>query len=102
MSDAAALHASARDVIAGLPSSEQRSDFLNFLADHNDALSRTCAASHLTASALVFDPTTGRVLLMLHRKLQRWLQMGGHIESDDLSLRAAAEREAREDEEKER
>ena len=97
MGDYSALHLDAQTLITNLPASAQRSDLLEFLADHDDAVSRTCAASHLTASALVFDPTTGRVLLMLHRKLGRWLQMGGHIEHDDLTLRAAAAREAREE-----
>ena len=34
---------------------------------------------------------------MLHRKLGRWLQMGGHCELSDVSVRAAAAREAREE-----
>ena len=34
------------------------------------------------------------VLLTLHARLGRWLQTGGHIESTDPSLEAAAEREA--------
>ena len=37
------------------------------------------------------------VLLILHARLGKWLQTGGHIESADLSLEAAAEREAREE-----
>jgi len=97
MSNFSHLHLDAHDVITQLPDGAERSDFLDFLSEHDDAVSRTCAASHLTASALVFDPTTGRALLMLHRKLGRWLQMGGHIEADDLTLRAAAAREAREE-----
>jgi 8-oxo-dGTP pyrophosphatase MutT (NUDIX family) len=37
------------------------------------------------------------VLLTLHARLGRWLQTGGHIESTDLTLEAAAAREAREE-----
>ena len=37
------------------------------------------------------------VLLTLHRRLGRWLQTGGHIESTDPTLEAAATREAAEE-----
>jgi 8-oxo-dGTP pyrophosphatase MutT (NUDIX family) len=37
------------------------------------------------------------VLLILHGKLNRWLQPGGHIESDDVSVEAAARREIEEE-----
>jgi len=37
------------------------------------------------------------VLLTLHARLGRWLQTGGHIESTDPTLEAAAAREAREE-----
>lgn len=36
---------------------------------------------HFTASMLVVNPEKTKVLLMFHKKLQRWLQFGGH--SDD-------------------
>jgi 8-oxo-dGTP pyrophosphatase MutT (NUDIX family) len=38
-----------------------------------------------------------RFLLLRHRKLGRWLQPGGHLESGDESVFAAALREAREE-----
>ena len=91
------LHANAVQVLTALPAGDRRDDFLAFLAAHPDALSRECAAGHLTASTLVVDPVNERALLMLHRKVGKWLQMGGHCESDDLTLREAAEREAREE-----
>ena len=37
------------------------------------------------------------VLLTLHARLGRWLQTGGHIESTDATLEAAAAREAHEE-----
>ena len=40
------------------------------------------------------DEQKQRVLLTLHPKVGRWLQLGGHIEPGDSSLRAAALREA--------
>jgi 8-oxo-dGTP pyrophosphatase MutT (NUDIX family) len=51
---------------------------------------------HLTASGFVVNIPARRVLLHHHRRLERWLQMGGHIEPGE-SPAAAALREAREE-----
>jgi 8-oxo-dGTP pyrophosphatase MutT (NUDIX family) len=48
---------------------------------------------HLTASALVLSPDRARVLLVYHARLGRWLQPGGHLETGDASVVAAARRE---------
>jgi 8-oxo-dGTP pyrophosphatase MutT (NUDIX family) len=37
---------------------------------------------HLTASAWVTYPPTDEVLLTHHRKLDKWLQLGGHADGD--------------------
>ncbi|NEB05469.1 NUDIX hydrolase [Streptomyces sp. SID13726] len=71
--------------------------YLDHLAAHPDGVWKACHAGHVTASALVIDPERGRVLLTLHKKLRMWLQMGGHCESADSSLAAAALREATEE-----
>lgn len=52
---------------------------------------------HLTASAVVLDPSGAHVLLVLHRKVGRWLQPGGHVDPEDESLAVAALREATEE-----
>jgi len=79
------------------PARARDRDFvLGWLADHPDALLRTCLEGHLTASALVVDAAGARVLLTLHRKLGRWLQLGGHCDGDG-NLGSAALREAREE-----
>ena len=51
---------------------------------------------HVTGSAVIVHPATGRVLLRWHKRQQAWLQVGGHGdpgESDPLevALREAAE-----------
>lgn len=52
---------------------------------------------HVTASAFVLDRSGGRLLLVLHHKLQRWLQPGGHVEPSDDSVWEAAVREVEEE-----
>ncbi|MFF5445118.1 NUDIX hydrolase [Streptomyces sp. NPDC012888] len=76
---------------------ELRDVYLEHLEAHPDGMYKPCTAGHVTASALVVDPSRGRVLLTLHRKLGMWLQMGGHCEAGDATLTEAALREAREE-----
>ena len=59
-------------------------DFIRrFIADHpRDAHLRSQQAGHLTGSGFVIDAAMGRVLLLFHGKLRRWLQPGGHGEGE--------------------
>jgi 8-oxo-dGTP pyrophosphatase MutT (NUDIX family) len=63
---------------------------------HTDCLLRTCAPGHVTASAFIVDATGTRFLLTHHKKLDRWLQLGGHVDGEADVLQAAV-REAREE-----
>lgn len=74
-----------------------RRDYLAHLDAYGDGMWRECLPGHLTASAAVLDSSGERVLLTLHKKLRMWLQLGGHCESGDTSLVAAALREAAEE-----
>lgn len=70
---------------------------LTFLNDHPmDFYRRTLTVGHFTASAWIVNPSHDRFLLTHHRKLNRWLQLGGHIE-EDANLAEAAMREALEE-----
>jgi coenzyme F420-0:L-glutamate ligase len=96
------LHADALEVVgAVVPSSDVesavRQGFLGFLAARPDAMWRSCAPGHLTASALVVDPSRRAVLLTLHPRAGMWVQLGGHCEPGDHTLLDAAAREAREE-----
>lgn len=71
---------------------------LAFLAARpDDACARACVPGHVTASALVLDADGTHALLTLHPRVGRWLQLGGHCEAQDASLRDAALREATEE-----
>ncbi|TBR06661.1 MAG: NUDIX hydrolase [Lysobacter sp.] len=60
----------------------------------SDPFSRARLAGHFTGSAWLVDQTGLRVLLTHHRKLARWLQLGGHADGDrDLSRVALREAE---------
>ena len=57
---------------------------------------RDCFPGHITASAWIVSRESRAVLLTHHRKLDRWLQLGGHVDGEaDLAM--AAWREAREE-----
>lgn len=97
-----ALHADVTAVLRGwaAPNPAQaavREEFLNFLAARPDATRRKCVPGHITASAVVLTPDRRRVLLTLHPRLGRWVQLGGHCERADTTLAGAALREATEE-----
>jgi len=99
---AATLAASCTELLSGWrpadPEQERlRRGYLDHLAARPDGWARSCAGAHLTASALICSPADRSVLLVLHRKVGRWLQAGGHLEPGDPSLPAAALREATEE-----
>ena len=71
-------------------------EYFPFIAAHPDCLWRTCLEGHLTASAWIVDPSRTRTLLTHHRKLDRWLQLGGHVDGEP-DLAAGALREAQEE-----
>ncbi len=52
---------------------------------------------HFTASSFVLSPTRDALLLILHSKLGRWLQPGGHVDPHDEDIFAAARREVEEE-----
>ena len=96
------LHADAHQLLRAwtAPDAHQevlRLAYLRHLDRHQDAMLRSCVPDHVTASCLIADQRGGRVLLTLHRRLGRWLQTGGHCEPHDVTMSAAALREAREE-----
>jgi ADP-ribose pyrophosphatase YjhB (NUDIX family) len=76
---------------------EIRERMLAFVERHpRDAHRRELLEGHLTAAAFVVDARRERALLTHHRKLGRWLQLGGHCDGDG-DLARVALREGREE-----
>ena len=90
------LHADALRVVGGYDS-PRRQEFLDLLGRSPGTVWREHAGAHLTASALVVSADGERVLLCLHGRFHKWVQMGGHCEPGDGSVAAAALREATEE-----
>jgi 8-oxo-dGTP pyrophosphatase MutT (NUDIX family) len=75
-----------------------RQEYVGFVGRQGPAaLRRESGPAHLTASCFIFSPDLQQTLLCFHRKGRFWVQTGGHIESQDGSVPAAALREAREE-----
>lgn len=73
-----------------------REKMIALLDEQEDCFHRTCHPAHFTGSALVVSADGSRALLTHHRKLNCWLQFGGHCDGDDHILRVA-QREALEE-----
>ena len=62
---------------------------------HSNCFDRTCRPGHITAAAWILSTDRRRALLTHHRKLNRWLQLGGHTDGqwhvEDAALREARE-----------
>jgi 8-oxo-dGTP pyrophosphatase MutT (NUDIX family) len=54
---------------------------------------RQYTPGHITCSGLVVSPDGGRLLLVHHRRLDRWLLPGGHVEPEDAAIDDAGRRE---------
>ena len=74
-----------------------RDAIVNLLTTSREPFSRSSFdPGHITAGVFILDPAGERLLLHHHRRLGRWLQMGGHVEEGESALEAAL-REGREE-----
>ena len=84
-----------------VPSDEEeardRQRILAFLLRHERPFDRGIVEGHLTGSAVTVSADGARVLLLHHRKLDRWLQPGGHGDPGETTAEEVALREALEE-----
>jgi len=71
-------------------------DFLDYLDREGDVFGKINPRGHVTASAWIISPELDRALLVHHRSLDLWLQMGGHTEEGE-DLITGAKREVEEE-----
>ena len=70
--------------------------FLQFVSSQPNCFERTLQIGHITGSAWLVNATGTHVLLTHHRKLDKWLHLGGHADGDPDLWRVAL-REVREE-----
>ncbi len=74
-----------------------RDRILEFVLSHEHPFDRGIVEGHLTGSAVTVSADGTRVLLLHHRKLDRWLQPGGHGDPGETTGEEVALREALEE-----
>ncbi len=70
--------------------------FIHFVEDEPRCFERDCWRGHVTGSAWLVDPAGEALLLTHHKKLNMWLQLGGHSDGDPRT-HVVAMREAQEE-----
>ncbi|MDN3649762.1 NUDIX hydrolase [Reinekea marina] len=83
------------------PSCEEEAKSLEFItqfvAEQPRYWARDTLVGHLTASAWITNAEQTKAVLLHHKKLDIWVQPGGHVDDSDESLAQASLREAQEE-----
>jgi 8-oxo-dGTP pyrophosphatase MutT (NUDIX family) len=93
----ALLDSLARHAPADTEEAADRARILAFVRRHPSPFDRAIAEGHLTGSAITVSADGRRILLLHHRKLDRWLQPGGHGDPGETTGEQVALREALEE-----
>ncbi len=75
---------------------DSRAAILEFVQNNPDCFKRELSIGHITGSAWLLNREGDKALLMHHRKLDLWCQLGGHCDGDSDVL-AVAIKEAQEE-----
>lgn len=75
---------------------DRAAQIIEFVAAEPRCFLRSCVSGHVTGSAWVTSASRRHFLLTHHKKLNRWLQLGGHVDGEPEVFRAAV-REAQEE-----
>ena len=62
---------------------------IKFVDDNADCFKRELSIGHITGSAWILNTERTHVLLTHHKKLDRWLQLGGHSDGEPNTLAVA-------------
>lgn len=94
---AALVEALGRLVPGDAEEARDRDRIVAFALRHERPFDRAIPEGHLTGSAITVSADGSRVLLLHHRKLDRWLQPGGHGDPGETTGEQVALREALEE-----
>ena len=75
------------------PSEKVAITMLSFIENHTNHFSRTNHHGHFTGSAWIINPDKSKILMTHHKKIGKWLQLGGHADGDS-DLLKVSQREA--------
>ena len=65
-------------------------DFMDLISSKkNFCFDRHCLPGHITGSCILVDKKFSKVVLTHHKKLNKWLQLGGHSDGDNIISRVA-------------
>ena len=78
------------------PHENAATNMLDFLNKKGNSFSKENKEGHFTGSAWIVNPDRSMVLMTHHRKLNMWLQLGGHADGME-DLISVAIREAKEE-----
>ena len=78
------------------PEEKAPHDMLKFLDDETGYFSRNSYNGHFTGSAWIISPDMSSILMTHHKKLGKWIQLGGHADGENDLLKVAL-REAKEE-----
>lgn len=73
-----------------------KEQIIDFIMDNPRCFLRSSEEGHITGSVFLLNPNLDEVLLTHHKKIGKWLQLGGHADGDP-DIFAVAMREAREE-----
>jgi hypothetical protein len=69
---------------------EFRGSFLSFINNHIDCFERSLLIGHITGSSWIVNQRFDKALLTHHKKLDRWLQLGGHADGESNIIKVAS------------
>jgi 8-oxo-dGTP pyrophosphatase MutT (NUDIX family) len=78
------------------PHDNAATNMLDFFNKKGNSFSKENKEGHFTGSAWIVSPDRSMVLMTHHRKLNMWLQLGGHADGTE-DLISVAIREAKEE-----
>jgi 8-oxo-dGTP pyrophosphatase MutT (NUDIX family) len=75
---------------------QSKQTIIDFVTKNPDCFERSLEIGHITASAWLLNKTGNHALLLHHKKLNNWFQLGGHCDGES-DVCAVAIKEAQEE-----